>query len=1433
MSTVAATPPVAAFGDRFPSLAALRTAYSEMLRRHRADPDSPGMLAAIEDLIRRGVATGALLDADSDRYAAQSLLDYWVAVLYRAGLEPPEAALAEFDPELSPTLPDELCPYRGLDAFDEADHVRFFGRQRLLEKLIGRLEREGRRLLAVLGPSGSGKSSLVRAGLVPALRAGALPGGEGWRFLPPMVPGTDPLAALARAIRPPGADAEDWERRQVEGFRGDAGHLARLIGEAGATPAVLVVDQFEEVFTLVADEAARLAFADNLLGLTETPGPRHLVILTMRSDYLDWIPKLPRFQVPFEAGQELVTPLNAGELREAIERPAELVGLKFEEGVVEALLRDILGEPAALPLLQFTLLKLWDARDHNRVTREAYRRLGNARLALARSADALFEEQLSPQSQTTARRILLRMVRPGDGLEVTSNRIRCVTLLEMGEADERIKEVLETLRRARLVRVTKADPAAGAAIDWSPASADQVEVAHEALIRNWPQLVKWLEEEREALTRRQRWEARASEWVRLGRGDAGLLDEVQAREAERWLDSTEALLVGYDPGLPAYVQASRAAVDRAAREKQEAERHQREQAIALEAEKRYAKRLGKLLIALTVATLFALGSAVFALREMAKAKQAEDQAVASAKSEADQRKRAERAVQAEAEQTRKAKEAATIAEEAKTRAEDAATKATKSEGRANAAQAEVKKQALIATSQRLAAQAVSHYGDQLDVALLLGLEAYRVHDTVEARGSVLGGLASSPHLTRYLCGHSSDVHAVAFSPDGKVLASCGKQGQIFLWEVEKRSPPRMIFDGDTKFTSLAFSPLGKTLVAGGEDGRVIRWDLSDLGSILKSSPPDKPRDVTEPFERWRQVLGQCAEPVQGLAFTHDGGTLAAANAGGGVDLWDVAGRRWLPSLPRTGPRTRLWSVAFSPDDRMLATGAGSGQVTLWASLTPRTAGQAARWGATERRLLGTLPGGHADRVWNVAFSPDGRTLASGSDDKSVILWDVPSRARMARLERHEGAVMSLAFNADGTRLATGSKDNTILLWDVARRQPIERLVGHKGEVWSVTFRADDHLASGGNDRAVILWDLATPHLLGTRLVTGEPSLISLAVRDERLLATGDANGAVVLWTTDADGRLRRLPMSGRHSKQVGGLTFSPDGRTVASRSDDGTVRLWDVATRQPRGRPLPHDAAVTAIAFSPDGQTLASGRYLYGSNAILLWDLATGRLRGTLPGHTQPVRSLAFNRDGLLASGDQDGRIFFWDVAHQRATGPSLEPQHTSVVTCLAFNADGQTLASGSYSNNILLWDVRARKPRGAVLTGHKDAVWSLALSHDGTRLASVGADGTMILWDVETRRPLGLPLKGHPGTVWDVAFRPDDRTALTCGGDGAVISWQVGLEAWRERVKEVVHRNLTREEWNEYLEAEVYRKTFDDLPEGTVIPTRDQMPSAPVANPS
>ncbi|HEX6385306.1 MAG TPA: hypothetical protein VF177_11600, partial [Anaerolineae bacterium] len=718
--------------EPFSSLAALWSAHRKLLERRRENGQTPELLAEIELFVTRDQATGKLLDDHGDRWEAQNLLDYWVRELYQARREVPEATLADFDPTLAPELEDDLCPYLGLDAFGTNKHPFFFGRDELIEKMVDCLKYS--RFLAIVGPSGSGKSSAALAGLLPKLQTGALHGSKAWRYYRPMVPGVNPLANLARILQPGQASSARWVQRTADRLLQDPAHILTLLHRAGDRPVVLVIDQFEEIFTFCNSDTLRRAFISVLLHLTETPSMRHTVILTMRADLESNLVQLPALQTLYEQAQVRMTAMKAAELRQAITGPADLVGLKFEENLVEEIIREVLGDPAALPLMQFTLLKLWENRDRNRVTWEAYHRLGGVRHTLANSADA-FYDSLSAREKETARRILLTIVQSSEStLEIARDRVLRQVLYETGSTQKQVDQMLDRLVEARLVRL----------IEEHRPEDDQVEIAHAALVRIWPRLVGWLEEERVNMRHRRRLMTMAEQWEALGHDRSALLRGVLLEEALAYddLSSLET----------AFVEASAIAAQEERREKELARRRELEQARALaEVERkraaesaRSARRLRRLATALTIVFVVALVTALLAARNREIAENNAATAIANevvadtlrvtaeaslatavsasdaARAEANLRATAE----ADARQQRHIAEAERdTAEESALEAERArqAAEASALEAEANAREAEA--QSRLASARELASAAVDQLNSDPQLSLLLALEA--------------------------------------------------------------------------------------------------------------------------------------------------------------------------------------------------------------------------------------------------------------------------------------------------------------------------------------------------------------------------------------------------------------------------------------------------------------------------------------------------------------------------------------------------------------------------------------------------------------------------------------------------------------------------------------------------------------------------------------
>ncbi|MFN0036949.1 MAG: NACHT and WD repeat domain-containing protein [Saprospiraceae bacterium] len=605
-----------------------------------------------------------------------------------------------------------------------------------------------------------------------------------------------------------------------------------------------------------------------------------------------------------------------------------------------------------------------------------------------------------------------------------------------------------------------------------------------------------------------------------------------------------------------------------------------------------------------------------------------------------------------------------------------------------------------------------------------------------------------------LGGHNPEVISVAFSPDGKTLATGCWDNTTKIWGLES-SNALMILEGHgAKVISVAFSPNGKILATGSEDRTAKIWDLESGKALM--------------------TLEGYISSVSSIAFSPNGKTLATGSEKT-VKIWDLETGKALMTLE--GHSASVSSVAFSPNGKTLATGAGN----IYGDDNT-----AKIWDLKSGKVLMTLKG-HRYYVSSVAFSPDGKTLATGSWDNTAKIWDLHSSKALMTLKGHTYYVYSVAFSPDGKTLATGSLDKTARIWDLERGKTLMTLEGHSSSVYSVAFSLNGKiLATGagdgsGNGSIAKIWDLDS----GKALMTFKDHtflVTSVAFSpDGKRLASGSYDKTAKIWDLESGKALMTLE---GHTSEVIDIAFSPNGKTLATGSYDGRAKIWDLETGKALMTLGGYGSNVVSVAFSPNGKTLATGSL---DKTAKIWGLESGKILRTLEDHLHGVWGIVFSPDGkTLATGSFDGSAKIWDLE----TGKALMTfeGHRETVYSVAFSPDGKKFATGAKDGTAKIWDLESGKAL-MTLEGHTSSVLRVAFSPDGKILATGSSDNTAKIWDLETGKAL-MTLEGHRKTVYSVAFSPDGKTLATgagdiLGNDNTVKIWEITgdglIRRWQE----------------------------------------------------
>jgi WD40 repeat protein len=1253
----------------FESISELKAAHAQLLRalddELQNDSSGDAETAAVarheaeaRTFIERGAATGVFLENVSDRTAATVLLEYWISTLARAGRPAMPFRLARFDADQLPGLESTPCPFKGLDAFRVEDRKFFFGRDADTKELIEQVTASP--LVIVSGPSGSGKSSLVMSGLLPALAAT-----DTYVLLPVIRPGNAVFDHLASAAQQGSERPEDSAR-----LRRDPLRLAKWLGGDTARPTVITIDQFEEIFTLTNDDD-RDALVSSLAAVLGA-GRGHRIVLTIRQEFQSRVVELKALLPYLEKAWFTMRPMGYDQLRAAIDEPARRANLQFQPGIADDLAKKVLGQSAALPLLQFTLRELWEKRDRNRITQEVYRRVGDPLTALKTSADE-FYDGVAPETQEEIKRVLVQLVRVDDFLEAYRQPVPLAQLLAAGKANTR--EVVELLRQNDYLA-------------FSSGEGDNaiVEVKHESLIRNWPRYVQWIDEKRLSRRRRLTVTEAADRWIRSGKNPELLFTGWQLDDAKSYADLSEK--------ENEFVRASADAADQT--------RQAHEERIRSEGRRRVRLLSAVMVVALLIATLLGVLWRKSSLQEETASLLAELNGARFL---------------AESDPTAGVAAIALSLEDHESVAEDAALLPVILRSMFNVPDLPLTQSNFI--------------HDKVVAGLILpksagivtrGQSDLRFWSTDGApRSRYPTGTTPATEIVLAAVDGSgtgivtvwADGAARRFNADGQLVGDAKPSGDKVraaaysatadrLFEVPDSGAYVKVLAADGQEIRRLASPSGMitkivasadgSQVATVQSGRITVWDVSS-----GRSRPFPPGEVaTNPTLFFTDTL-----------FSPDGQQILAVRN-------DSLAQLWTPGTGRTATirlADAIKSACFSPNGPLIASVSSDGDLQRWRS---------------DGLKIGEPMSASAETL---SCSPSTDQIATTSSDRTVSVWDANGR-RAAWLRGHQDIVGSVAFDSSGQFVLTVSADGTARLWNLDARLGAG-LGGHAGDVTGMAFSSDGQRLVTASERAARVW--TADFSFKTELKKYEESdagKYEVTVLDAQFSPDGQrvvaayADRTARIWNL-ADGSFRDLV---GHSDWVSRASFSPGGQYVLTISPDRTTRVWnlkgeivvnlkaDTKRREAGDEELWFRSAV----FSPDGTQIVTT----DAEKVQLWN-TSGRLVNTL---NFPADDARFSRDGrlIVASGDEGVRL--WNPGGRAPGALSLAAPNSVAAD---FSSDGLRVFTATPEGSIALWDLAGNR----VSEFSAGPTSTAELSRDGRLIVTLGTDKRIRLWDASGRQ--------------------------------------------------------------------------------------------------
>ena len=1188
-----------------------------------------------------------------------------------------------------PPAPGEP-PFKGLEFFDERDAEIFFGREQLTETLVQQI-RTNQFLAVIVGASGSGKSSIVRAGVVPALRRTVALPERRHDVIYVLTPTAHPLEALALALTR-AHESVTATATLMDDLARDPRSLylflrRQLTDDRTKTDAhaLLVVDQFEELFTLCHDELEREQFIDNLLTALSYGEDGYLtLVLTIRADFYAHLAQYPELRDAVAKHQEFIGPMNADELRRAIEEPAKQnvaadgAAWEFEPGLVDLILRDVGDEPGALPLLSHALLETWKRRSGHTLTLKGYHDAGGVRGAIAQTAESVFQ-QFTQQEQEIARGIFLRLTELGEGTEDTRRRASFDELIPQNETAASVHAILTRLADARLVTLNQ----------------DSAEVAHEALIREWPQLREWLNQNRDGLRAHRQITEAANEWELLEHDAGALYRGVRLIQARDFVSQTS---FGNNPyALNAQERAFLEASDE--NEKREVSERAVQQQRELRAARDLADTQTRAAKQLRQRAFFLAGAFFLAVLLAAIALFLNNQSQQNALA-------------------------------AQTNAEEA-----------NVQRANAEKQSRLATARELAANALGNLEIDPERSVLLALQAVK---TTESDKIVLREAEDALH--RAVLGLriertvpvGNEIYRIRFTPDDKQIVTMSLGG-IQLWDTETGMHVRTLPLEAEILGNIVFSPDGTKIATLDNDGQgsdktaVIRIFDRATGELLSKTklpfvvttaigyeglspdltyaaiPRNDPISLVQVFDlRTGKVVATLEghnSYISEATYSPDGKRILTVSNDTTAKVWDAETGKELFTL--NGHTSALTRAVFSPDGKKIATCERAAVIKIWDA-------------ETGKELLALR--GHSNSIAAIRWRPDGKQFASAGLDPRIILWDAETGQQLVSIPAHGDLMNDLAFSPDGKHLVSASRDKTAKIWDLAPDHELRAF--HIPSLMRLRFSQDQtRYAFSQRDGTLTVADAASGKAILTIPPANDepaPEFMVALNANGSLFAAQRSDGIVGVWDVSSG---KQVAFFTNHADtQMTRMGFSPDGKLLATANRDGAAKVWDLVTGQSVMTIKVGDGTlVTGIrgaTFSPDGKRLLAGT---NDGKLYAWDLSSWREIFSQQLHTNVIWGIDYRPDGkhiVTSSHDRTAKVLDAD------TGQELFALvgHSGTIFRAVYSPDGKTIATAG-CDSAKLWDAETGKDLLTLHGGTLCLDW-VEFSPDGKRLITSSDDG-------------------------------------------------------------------------------------------------------------